>query len=600
MKFSQHFISELINLPVGLYSNEIQPSFINKTHWSIFMNFRLTDIELNISDDLIERAEELIAQALITMPQEVIRNLWTCQVKKEETFEVEIQITPSKVKAYTCDCSLFADYKICEHITAGLLLVRKKIEEKQAIRAQKKEAKAKKTTKRLTTSIILEQIPPNTLHDFLRAYAKENRNFALALKARFANKIDLSDDPDKYVHLLESSINSVRRQALRIGKKGIRQISKVSEELINHAEEAITFEDFPEAIAIIQALFDKLLFILPKVEDKEIILKILQKTQELLAIIGQKDLAPPLRESIWMDLLISTFQENIQRTTLVEGFLKIALSLSQNDEEKLKHLLHSLQTYPISKKEGSANHIHFLLAQMSVLDQLNHGDALELLIEENLFHSDILIQAVAFSQNNKDLPRAKQLAKTGLKMHQDPVIVNHLNAVLLETALAEKDRKSIKKIGIQLFLNTYDFKYYDILKDHFSRSWSTIKMLLIASLEEQVFSIPKRDTIALIYQKNKMDDALLKYLQDTQSLDLLRTYDQTLLKSYPAEILSLHESLLVQYLNTHLGRSPSVKVREIVQHLKNIGESAFAKELVSKIRDLYADRQSLMEELQSF
>jgi len=217
-----------------------------------------------------------------------------------------------------------------------------------------------------------------------------------------------------------------------------------------------------------------------------------------------------------------------------------------------------------------------------------------------IIHSDILIQAITFSEANKDWPRLKQLAKVGLKMHQDPVVVNHLNAVLLNTALAEKDRKTIKKISIQLFLSTYDFKYYDILKDHFPRSWSNIKMLLIASLEEQVFSLPKRDTIALIYQKNQMEDALLKYLQNTQSLDLLCTYDQSLLKAYRTEILDLHEALLVQYLNTHLGRSPSVKVREIVQHLKKIGEGVFAKELVSKIRHLYADRQSLMEELQSF
>ena len=539
---------------------------------------------------------------MISLPEEIDRNLWTCQVKTNEVFEVEIQISPSKVKAYTCECPIYVKDKMCHHIVAGMLLVRKKIEERLAIKAEKQAAKEKKKpkSKRLTTSIILEQIPATALHDFLRAYAKENRNFALALKARFANTIDLSDDPDKYVHLLESSINAVRRQALRIGKKGIRQITKVSQELLHHAEEAITFEDYPEAIAIIQALFDKLLFILSKVDDKESVLNILGKTQELLFVITKKDLAPPLRESIWMDLLISTFQENVQRTSLVEGFLKIALSLSQNDEEKLKHFLHALQTYPISKREGSANHIHFLLAQMSVLDQLNHGDALELLIKENLFHSDILIQAITFSQANQDWPRLKQLARLGLKMHQDTVVVNHLNSVLLDTALIEKNRKNIKKISIQLFLSTYDFKYYDILEEHFSRSWSTIKMLLITSLEEQTFSLARRDAIALVYRRNQMDGPLLAYLQNTQSLDLLCAYDQTLLANHRADILSLHEDLLVQYLNTHLGRSPSVKVREIVQHLNKIGENSFAKELVSKIRHLYADRQSLMEELQSF
>ena len=58
------------------------------------------------------------------------RNIW---VAKVDDFEVEMQISPSKVKACSCECNVFLNEKMCGHVAAGLLALRKKIAENLVI-----------------------------------------------------------------------------------------------------------------------------------------------------------------------------------------------------------------------------------------------------------------------------------------------------------------------------------------------------------------------------------------------------------------------------------------------------------------------------------
>ncbi|NJK83459.1 MAG: hypothetical protein HC912_06190 [Saprospiraceae bacterium] len=58
--------------------------------------------------------------------------------------------------------------------------------------------------------------------------------------------------------------------------------------------------------------------------------------------------------------------------------------------------------------------------------------------------------------------------------------------------------------------------------------------------------------------------------------------------------------MLEDYIKHHVGRVPSKKVKLKLEHLFQIGATQIATELIKKFRDEYADRQSLMKELEYF
>ena len=77
------------------------------------MNFFLQQIERHIDESLLIQGEDILAKDGILSLEEIESHLWAFKVIEEgdAKFEVEIQITPSKIKAFTCDCDIFKAQK---------------------------------------------------------------------------------------------------------------------------------------------------------------------------------------------------------------------------------------------------------------------------------------------------------------------------------------------------------------------------------------------------------------------------------------------------------------------------------------------------------
>ena len=136
-------IQNLFYKSLDIYFASFKPSKRQSYNFAVYIamkaNFPLSDLELNVEDDILEQAELLEAGSAFKALTEVEKNLWVARIDDVEgLIETEIQLIGLKVKSFTCDCIVFNKLTVCPHITAALMILRRrKVIEKETKEAQK-------------------------------------------------------------------------------------------------------------------------------------------------------------------------------------------------------------------------------------------------------------------------------------------------------------------------------------------------------------------------------------------------------------------------------------------------------------------------------
>ena len=73
------------------------------------MNFLLSNIEVALEERFLLVGEKLLEDGKVNEFIESERNLWLTKV---DDFEVELQISPSRVKAVSCECDIYLKEKM--------------------------------------------------------------------------------------------------------------------------------------------------------------------------------------------------------------------------------------------------------------------------------------------------------------------------------------------------------------------------------------------------------------------------------------------------------------------------------------------------------
>ena len=265
------------------------------------MAFPLAKLEVNVPEDVLIAGEALFADGAVQTLQEVERHLWQATIAGE--WEIEIQITPSKVKALSCTCQTFQEIGICEHTVAGLLALRRRLEEerlrKEAIKKEK-QARRAQTSSRLTINTILAEANQDDLMAFIKEYAKTNRNFTLALKARFAGQLNLENEGEQYRLLLDAIILPGKDKTDRLSPRSVQKLVKMIREFSEQAEQAILTRNWREAILILTTLLDRTTSLTRKVRgNPEKLQAAIESAYKLRATVRAQELAPALGGKIW-------------------------------------------------------------------------------------------------------------------------------------------------------------------------------------------------------------------------------------------------------------------------------------------------------------
>lgn len=565
------------------------------------MNFLLQNIELHIDDSFIEVAERLIEKQSVSNLYESEKNLWLAIVKEGKSYEVEIQLTAKRIKAVSCECATYKAQKICAHITSALLLVRKRYNDRAAA------AKLKKPVKRnyhipskLTTNTILQQVSHEDLIIFVKSFARNHRNFSIALKTQFARKIDLIDNKQKYKDLLESIINAHKSVKKTVTQRGIKQVQTIIHKLLLQIDDAIALDNFSEAFAILEAIFNRFSPLLLPAEDVILddSLAIISKCIDLVREIRSKDIAPSLREEIWHSMLEESFKSFYLHQNIETDFFKLLLE-QIDDADKTNTLLEKTKVQLNRTDISQQNRVNIIGLQLSLHEKEGNMEAAEVLINENLSNPIVLLIALNQATEKNQFDRAKKLAHKGLSITDSRLIISQLEQVLLNIALQEADEDTVIKYAKSQFLYTHNLKYYDILKAT-KEGHPLLHQKLIEIMNKQPYSLQKRDTIAALYYQENQISQLIDYMESIGSLDLIQNYDTKLIKTHKKKIYALYEKILTTYLKNHIGRIPALRISKALQHIRNIAAHDLADRLIKQFRNNYAERHTLMEVLKHF
>lgn len=562
------------------------------------MNFPLKNIERHLDETSLLRGEELLADQRVQSLTEIERHLWIAKVRDERLYEVEAKISPSRVLAATCECERYGDIGICEHLAALFLLLRRRQTAKKEERKAKRQAR--KSPRKLTTGAVLDSISHEELAAFVRQYAKTNRNFALALKARFAPQVSLEETREKYVQLLESAISMARKANRGISVRGSRKIYKLLVEIQSQIDDAIARRYYADAFHIIQSVIEKITPLLKKLErnQEEIQTQVEQAFRALEEIVRAQP-APALKAEIWEYCLAETSKLRFRSNGLDRRFFRTMLHLA-DERHKKEQLVEALSVSLYKYESEGRNPAPVLLLQLEILELMDQPEEMQRLFDRYLAEPDILRYAVRQAMRKSNLARAKMLAQSGLQRQLPAGVRAEMETILLEIAEKERDASAIIDLSFRRLLRSKDIRYARKIREWTDVQWPAYRRKAIDALQDEPFSVERQQLIAQILTEDKQWESLLRHLETARSLELLQQFDEPLLPRYRQAVYDLYRKMLAEYIRHHLGRKPSARIRHTLHHLTEIKADDLVEELVALFRNEYPERHTLMEELSLF
>ncbi len=559
------------------------------------MKFVLQKLENHIEDEILEKAEAYQEKNLVSPLVELEKNLWTAQVQGDQEYEIEIQLSGKKVIAYSCDCGQYDTQQVCAHLVASFLELRQHLREKEV--AKVKTNPVNPSPKRLTTNIILRDISPEALKEFVRTYARNNREFTIALKARFASSVSDMDREEKYLQLLATAIKAVKRQNRGINLQGIKKIVTVIDKLQEQAYENIALKNYQEAFAMINGIFEKTPSALRNAEsNKDLLINCLVSNLSLLEELLEAAIAPPLRISIW-EYIVQIYENAYLKLYRFDQHLLIFLKSNFVEPNQTEQLIQTIEARLLDPNLSQEAQTFMLTNQLDLYISSRQKEKASKLIAKNISNPEILLVAIEMAVERKDAQKVIQLAKLGLTLQVPEEVQSTLEETLYVNSKILYRKKEVIRWAKKRYLDTYKKEYWEEIKKQAKEEWPGHQVDLIDLISEKPFSLAQRDALAWIYASEKDFQQLFQFLKETRSIELLIQYDQQLPNAFRPGLLILYDSLLMEYLNQHVGRQTSLKVRRVLDHLRENGSKKFSQSLANKLRKEFAERNSLIEEL---
>ncbi len=566
------------------------------------LNFSLDKLELYLDDDILLGADNLInAQKLISLT-EIEKNLFLAKIiASDGVLESEVQLSGTKVKMVTCECDEFTEKNVCIHLGATLLAIL----ELRKIKAEAKKAAAKPTVNhadtqpRLTIPNILKRIEAPQLIEFIADYARSDKQFALALKTRFAHDLSTGTIEEQYRTLIDNTLRTVKNPKGRVTPKGWQQVFTMLDELRQKAEAFFKTGELSSAFDLVKITLPLVHRLMRPYDSPKA--KLERRQVQLTEILRGFDgllVSPELSQLMW-DFLLNEYAQNARQefsTRLFDWLIKNSDGVS-----RVENLIQTIDNQIVVCQQFIEIRDRLMTQKVQVLQKSGRVEEASALILSVSSNPDVLLYAVENAISNNDFTLAKSLSQSGLQIFTNNNIATQaLEECLLIIAENTSDTEGVIFYAEKRLLATWQFAYFERIK----KAKIPFQKLqnIIQKIEKQTYRIEKRDLLAAIYLSEKMLDKLTAMIEELQSLELLRTYGVELYR-FDAEnkgenAIELHKNVIYEYLFTHLGRPPAQRIRQVLTAIIANGGMSLAERIKRDLKKDFPERYSLNDELE--
>ncbi len=548
----------------------------------------LKNFEFQINSNTWNQAQDLAQAGAVSQLREVEKHFWVAAVRDgDQRYEVEVMITPHKIKAFTCECWESGRRLMCAHIGASLLRIRQFLEQQQTARKDPPATRKEEPAHRLSIPALLESAGPEQVVAFVREYARRDRDFALALKVWFAGKLPGLDNP--FLLVLDAALPRKQAAGRSLRPPELKRLKKVLDELGQQLVQAAELADAPTVFQISTAVLEKITPVWAQLEEakKTQIKPALQQVVDKLTGLTNNLLSPELREKR-RDFLLQFLQEQpeglftertiivfLSRETADEGFFqKIRDAFDRSPTPMPKPLLH-LFVAGLAQR-GLPEAVVKVLSEYAA-PAAPFRAALEWLYRQEHWEALLLagMQALETGQFNSWQSR-------------------ELEQWLLTAAERSGNQPQLKKLLRRTYRHSGGQETFARLKTLAGADWPNEREKLIREYE----AAGETANWASLLAAESDWPALMALLRREANFQLLGLYEDRLLPENLAFVREQYVQHLSEFLEGHFGAPASQQVRAILASLLQKKQTALVREIVTALIARFPDRSGLPEELE--
>ncbi len=463
-------------------------------------------------------------------------------------------------------------------------------------------------------SQILKELNEKELKAFITKYCKTNTTMQNKFLTHFAHKIT-SKPEEKFETIIYNSIKACTdaRGHFLINPKKTNSALKPLYKLLK--QEKVTYHQKPYESFLLAKLilehFGQYYEDFYEVNDFHKLDDLFYEAIELIDAVCQSTATPnDFKEEIFEDLLTLAQEPYFDKSTSYDdsgidsSLLHIASTLCSSEDQITQFL--EILDRKIAKKEEYSKQ-KFLNLKIAFLKAQKLDDALSQLIEENMDNQEIRDMVIETALKNGEVQKTIHLIQEGITLFTQKRlygIVSNYHHKLLEIYKKHQMDDAYLKLLSTLYREGYNQKYYDLLKKCYTKeAWKQEVAQIIEEIQQKSkkehFHNSYSSTLADIYVKEGMTEALFQLIQNNKNFYFLETYGKYCKDAYASEILQIYAPLIDKELHFISTRK---EYAELAGMLKRIaityeGGKPFVATIYQTIKRRYANKPALQEEM---
>ncbi|NTW82948.1 MAG: hypothetical protein HGB36_06220 [Chlorobiaceae bacterium] len=566
------------------------------------MQIPLNRFDEYIDDTILKRGLAYFRKGKVHEPEKTGPGEYEAVVEGTEDYTVRLVVANEVVTEHVCSCP-YDMGPVCKHVAAVLFFLQQDTLDLKKKPSKKGTAGVKKTAKRKTVAKRIDEMLDNIGHDELKQFVREqaavNIQFRNLLLASFA-----VHDPDESKGFYEKQLKSIIRSATdRYGLIDWSTSNRVGEtvnEFLRLAKKQLDGNNHTSTIYICTAVMEQMVDALQSSDDSDgSIGNCIYTACDMLFSIAESRPQETIRK-----LLLDYCHEAAEKKIYsgwdwhIEMLRLAALLVITDDEiERLTGDLDKEQRTGYDSEETQS-------IKYGLIVKTKRQKEAEAYLEANLGNPKLRRIAIQLAIEKGDYGKAAGIAGDGVIYDRKdrPGLVVEWYDWLLKIAQVRGDREQILQYARKLFMENFRHEqdYYAILKQQVEPGmWSGYVEDLIREITGNKRSWYARDQIAGIYIREGWLDRLLRLVKASPDLKTLEKYESALAGEYPAELVRLYASAVVEYLKTNVGRNHYQHACRYLRRMIKLGGREKTSELVALFRAEYSQRKALMEELNS-